>query len=274
MSLDRIEKSPPKEELLVINVDDLTVNPHQPRRSFNPEEIEELAESIQSVGLLHPPLVRFLAHSKQYEIISGERRCRAMRLLGMKTISVIVRYADQSTSAQAALIENIQRVDLNPLDISKALHSLMKEFALNQDELARKVGKKRSTVANYLRIISLPIHIQDAISKEKISMGHAKVILGLKGNDKQNLLYELILRDNLNVRETEMAGIRIGEKIKKNTLSHASKDIYLEQLAKKIQHKLGTKVMIHGQGKKGRITIDYYNLDDLDRLLSFFEICE
>ena len=272
--LDQGKKLSMKEELRMIAIEDLSVNPNQPRRHFKSEDIEELAESIRSVGLLHPPLVRPLENAEKYEIISGERRFQAIQYLGMNTIAVIVRYTTQSISAKAALIENIQRVDLNPLEISKALRSLITEFGLSQDELARQIGKKRSTVANYLRMLSLPVHIQDAISKDKITMGHAKAILALEGIDKQNLLYELILRDDLNVREAEVAAARIGEKAKKNLLSHTTRDFYLEQLEEKIRHKLGTKVSIIGKGKKGRIAIDYYNPDDLERLLELLGVNE
>jgi ParB family chromosome partitioning protein len=256
-----------KEELKQIEVERIDVNPYQPRRHFEAEELQELAASIQAVGLLHPPLVRSLPYSDNYELISGERRFRAVQLLGLKTIPVIVRHSSYSHSAEAALIENIQRVDLNALEVAKALRCLMTEFCLSQDEMALRVGKKRSTIANYLRLLALPIHIQAAVAKNQISMGHAKAILGLEGAQKQNLLYELIVRDELNVRESEAAATRIGEKAKKEQLSYHSRDFYLEQLAEKMQERLGTKVNIQGKGKKGRISINYYSLDDLDRLL-------
>lgn len=227
-------------------------------------------QSIKAVGLLHPPLVRPLPDSEEYELISGERRYRAAQLAGLAVIPVFIRRATCSLSAQAALIENIQRVDLNPLEIAKALKRLMLEFDFNQDRLAQRVGKKRSTIANYLRLLSLPASIQDSILKEKITMGHAKAILALEEEDKQQLLHDLIIRDQLNVREAEQAAARIGEKAKKQQLTYVARDFYLEQLAEKLQHRLGTKVCIQGKGKKGRISIDYYSLDDLDRLLQLF----
>ncbi|MBA3721597.1 MAG: ParB/RepB/Spo0J family partition protein [Parachlamydiaceae bacterium] len=261
-----------KEELREVEIAKISVNPYQPRRHFDQEDLQELADSIKAVGLLHPPLVRPIPHSDEFELISGERRFRAASLAGMKTLSVIVRHTSSSLSAQAALIENIQRVDLNPLEVAKAMRSLIIEFSLSQDEMALRVGKKRSTVTNYLRLLTLPIHIQEAVSQNKISMGHAKAILGLEGCHKQMLLFELILRDDLSVRDAEAAAVRIGEKARKQTLNFATRDFYLEQLAEKIQEKLGTKVVIQGKGKKGRISINYYNLDDLDRLLCLFGI--
>jgi ParB family transcriptional regulator, chromosome partitioning protein len=262
------------EEVREVDLSKININPYQPRRSFEQEELEGLAQSIRSVGLLHPPLVRPLADGEQYEIISGERRFRAAQLAGLKKIPVLVRHTTYCLSAQAALIENIQRVDLNPLEIAKALRRLMEEFGFNQDRLAQQVGKKRSTVANYLRLLSLPESIQDSVSKGVITMGHAKAILSLEGFEKQHLLHELILRDNLTVREAEEAALRISEKAKKQNLTYTTRNFYLEQLAEKMQHKLGTKVTIQGKGKGGRIYIDYYNLDDLDRLLNLFGLQE
>lgn len=265
----------PLEEVREVAIEKITLNPYQPRRHFQQEELEELAQSIKTVGLLHPPLVRALPDSDQYELISGERRYRAAQLAGRTAIPVLVRYAvSYSISAQAALIENIQRVDLNPIEIARALRQLINEFGFTQEELAQRIGKKRSTVANYLRLLGLPQNIQDSLSRNLISMGHAKAVLSLEGWEKQNLLHELILRDDLTVRETEEAAVRIGEKAKTQTLSYVPRDFYLEQLAEKIQHKLGTKVTLQGKGKKGRITIDYYSLDDLDRLLHLFGVQE
>jgi ParB family transcriptional regulator, chromosome partitioning protein len=261
-----------QDELKIVPLSNIRVNPYQPRAHFADAELEELAESIKTVGIIHPPTVRPTEIEGIYEIVSGERRYRASKLAGLKEIPIIVRTSDNSLSAQAALIENIQRVDLNPLEISKAFKSLMSEFNLNQDELALRVGKKRSTVSNYLRLLSLPKRIQDSLVKNQISMGHAKAILSLEGFEKQIYLHDLVLRDSLSVRETEEAAQRLGEKIKKKTVVYATRDFYLEQLAEKIQYRLGTKVSIQGKGRRGRISIDYFNLDDLDRLLALLGV--
>lgn len=261
-----------KNEILCqVDVDKIVVNPLQPRRQFNQEELEELAQSIKRVGLLHPPLVRSLSENI-YELISGERRYRAARIAGLKFIPVVVCETSFSFSAQAALIENIQRVDLNPIEISKALRKLMDEFGFSQEEMAQYIGKKRSTVANYLRLVSLPLHIQEGVLSGKISMGHAKAILGLDSTEKQNGLYKLILREDLNVREAESAALRIGEKSKKSNSSEMHLNLYLNALNGKLQQKLGTRVSIQGKGKAGKITIDYYDFDDLERLLELLGI--
>ncbi len=167
-----------------------------------------------------------------------------------------------------ALIENIQRVNLNPIEIAKALNKLIEEFHLTQEELSLRLGKNRSTLANYLRLLTLPQHIQDSILHLQITMGHAKAILSLDTAEKQSLLLEIILRDDLSVRETEEKATKINKKAKRQPLSYKDRNFHLEQLAEKMQHHLGTKVHIQGKGKKGRIFIDYYNFDDLDRLLS------
>lgn len=261
-----------QDELKSVPLSLILMNPYQPRREFNLEELEELAQSIRTVGLLHPPLVRPLPNSLYYELISGERRFRAAQLVSLEAIPVYVRQTSDFISAQASLIENIQRVDLNPLEIAKSLKRLMTDFGFNQEHLAQRIGKKRSTVANYLRLLTLPISIQDSLAKGCITMGHAKAILGLNEQDKQMLLHGIILRDELNVRESEQAANRINEKAKKKQLSYVPRDFYLEQLVDKIREKLGTKVDIQAKGKRGRIYIDYYNYDDLDRLLALLGV--
>lgn len=269
--MDSNGKTEMQGEVKEIEIERISVNPFQPRRHFSLEELEELAASIRAVGLIHPPLVRPLDEN-HYELVSGERRFRAAQLAGLIKVPVIIRQSSHSLSAQAALIENIQRVDLNPIEIAKALRLLIEEFQFSQEELALRIGKKRSTVSNYMRLLSLPKNIQDSLSKNLISMGHAKAVLSLEGFEKQNLLHELILRDDLTVREAEEAALRIAEKAKKKMLTYVNRDFFLEQLAEKVQQKLGTKVAIQGKGKKGRISIDYYNLDDLDRLLALFGV--
>lgn len=261
-------------QLLEVDVKQISVNPYQPRREFKKEELQELAQSIQTVGLLHPPLVRYLPETDCYELISGERRFRASQLAGKKKISVFIRLSTPLNSAYAALIENVQRVDLNPLEIARALKKLMQDFCFSQEQLALKIGKKRSTIANYLRLLALPTSVQQSLNAALITMGHAKAILALEHEDEQLLLHELILREDLSVREAEKAAIRIGEKAKKNQLAYVTRDFYVEQLAEKIQQKVGTKAMIHNNGKKGYISLYYYNFDDLDRLLNLLGISQ
>lgn len=271
--LEKESRNAMLETIAEVELHAIRVNPHQPRRYFAKEDLQELAESIAAVGFIHPPLVRPLGGGF-YELVSGERRFQAAQLAGLRKIPVHIRESDTPMSAQMALIENIQRVDLNPMEIAKALRSLTEEFGFHQEDLAKRIGKKRSTVANYLRLLGLPRNIQDAVANDTITMGHAKAILSLDTFGKQNLLFEQIERDGLSVREAEEAALRIAEKAKKQKLVYTNGDFFLEQLAKKAQQKLGTKVTIMGKGKRGRVSIDYYNLDDLDRLLAILGVEE
>lgn len=260
-----------QEELREIPVEQIAVNPFQPRRHFSQEELNELAASIVAVGLIHPPVVRPCGKDR-FELISGERRFRAAQIAGFTVIPVVIRSHSVVLSAQAALIENIQRVDLNPIEIAKAFRTLAEEFGWNQEELAQRVGKKRSTVANYLRLLSLPKNIQDSVLQDVISMGHAKAILSLEGFERQHLLHEMILRDGLTVRDAEDEAHRLANPEKVPASVAAPRDVFLKQLTEELQQKLGTKVSIQGKGHRGRISIDYYTLDDLDRVLNLFGI--
>ncbi len=255
------------QEVVHVDIQKIIENPYQPRRHFAPEELEELARSIQSVGLIQPPVVRAIKEG-QYELISGERRFRAAVIAGMKIIPVIVNCQGNELSAEMALIENIQRVDLNPLEIAKALRRLIVDYGLNQEELAKRIGKKRSTVANYLRLLSLPHDVQESLQKNEISMGHAKALLSLESFEKQLALHTLIKEQELSVRETEDASLKMDNAPLKRRLEPLqSKDCFIQDLEERLQQKLGTKVNIQSQGKRGTVTINYYSLDDLDRLL-------
>lgn len=256
-----------KEELREVALDLITVSPFQPRRHFSDSELEDLAASIVAVGIIHPPVVR--PNGDKYELVSGERRVRAAKIAGFTKIPVVIRQQNHNKAAEASLIENIQRSDLNPIEIAKALRSLIEQFDLNQEELAARIGKKRSTVANYLRLLTLPQHLQKSVLQGMISMGHAKAILSLESLEQQNQIHERILREDLTVRATEKAVQRL---VSDASPSAAPQDPHLEHITNQMQQKLGTGVTIQGKGSQGRISIDYYSLDDLDRLLTIFGI--
>ncbi|MFT4551971.1 MAG: ParB family chromosome partitioning protein [Chlamydiales bacterium] len=257
-----------------VDISRISINPHQPRKYFKEHDLDELAASIKEVGIIHPPFVRPLPNSENFELIAGERRLRAAKIAGLSKIPVLVKDTDDMYSAQAALIENVQRQDLNPLEIAKALQELTKQYGFNQQELASKIGKQRSTVANYLRLLSLPESIQINLRQGLITMGHAKAILSLPSAEKQQLLHEIIQRDDLTVRQTEQLATKLTKKAKSGKLIYRTRDFYLEDLAEQIQRKLGSKVNIQSLGKKrGRISIEYYDWDDLSRLLTLMN-CE
>lgn len=262
-------------EALEVDISKISVNPFQPRKQFSDQELQELSESIRAVGLIHPPVVRKCPGEDRYELIAGERRLRACQRLGWDQILVVVRASTVCQSAQAALIENVQRIDLNPLEIAESLKSLLSEFGFSQEQLAERVGKKRSTVANYLRLLSLPESIQQSLRNSAISMGHAKVLLSVNSSEKQQLLHELVLRDGLTVRELEKRVKKATPTRKRNAPQHPPRDVYLEQLEEVVTQTLGTKVSIQSAAKekqKGSIAIDYYSLDDLERILALLGV--
>lgn len=256
------------DELLLVDPADIEVNPFQPRKLFSNEELEELAKSIKTVGIIHPPTVRALG-SGRYELVSGERRLRASRLAGLTSIPVFVKKASVRASAEAALIENIQRVDLNPLEIAYALKRLIEEYKLSQEDLASEIGKKRSTVANYLRLLMLPPAIQISLKNDLITMGHAKAILSLSKVDQQMILHDWILKNNLSVREAEEAAKRIENP---NPIKVKETSPFIDHLTKKIEERFGVRATIKENKGEGTLTLDFYSLDDLDRLLNLMGV--
>jgi ParB family chromosome partitioning protein len=259
----------------IISIEAIHTNPFQPRRYFDPRELAELSQSIKEVGLIHPPLVRPLGNDK-YELISGERRYQACCLAGLSSIPVVITQCGNLQSARMALIENIQRVDLNPIEVAKAIKQLIDEFNLSQAEVSEQLGKKRSTIANYLRLLSLPPLIQQSLLKGHITMGHAKAILSLDTEEKQTLLHGVILKDGISVRAAEMMALKIEHRERKQRIKEVNGDFFLDLIAEKIQQQLATKVNIQSraEGKGGRIYIDYYSFDDLDRLIKLLGVTE
>lgn len=265
-----------KETIEIIEWDAVRVSPFQPRRHFSDEELDELAASIRAVGLIHPPVVRKIMGGGKvlyYELIAGERRWRASKKAGYEKLSVLVRDSDDEHAAKSTLIENVQRVNLDPIEMAKAFQKLISVFRMTQEEVSEKVGKKRSTVANYLRLLALPKSIQQALSKGEISMGHAKAILSLDSAELQSKLTQLIQEKQLNVRDAEKESRRlIPKKKKKGALP--SRDPHIEELEEGLAQHFGTKVEVAPSRRGGKITLHYYSLDDLDRLASLLSVKE
>ena len=239
---------------------------YQPRRDIEPEALEELAESIKAQGVMQPIIVREIGPQK-YEIIAGERRWRATQLAGLDTIPALVRELSDETALAMALIENIQREDLNAMEEAIALHRLQTEFELTQQEIATAVGKSRSTVANFLRLMSLPKETQVLLERGDIEMGHAKALLGLP-QDQQAAAARWVVAKGLTVRETEAYVSRLLEG-DKNDSAKPPKDPNIKALETELASKLGAKVQIqHGRKGKGKLVLAYNSLDELDGILA------
>ena len=253
-----------RERVQTLKTDQIHASRFQPRLTFSQEKIEELARSIQEKGVIQPILVRTVAEDR-YELIAGERRLRAVKHLGHGEIPAIVRRVADADLLEMSLIENIQREELNPIEEAKAYRCLAQEFGHTQDHIANRVGKDKTSVSNLLRILNLPEKIQDYISKNMISFGHAKVLLSL-GDSKQQITFcERIIQRGLSVRQIEQ--ITGGYRSRTRSSRRREENAELKAMEEKLQHVLGTKVRIHHGKKRGKIEIEYYSLDDLERLL-------
>ena len=249
-----------------VSLANISPNPHQPRFKFDEEKLKELASSIKEHGIIQPLIVT--KNGEQYEVIAGERRLEAAKLAGLLKVPVIVRDATEQQKLEIAVIENVQRHDLNPVEESKSYQKLAEEFDLSQEEIAQKVGKSRSAIANKLRLLHLPVEIQKALVEEKITEGHAKAILAIENPEKQRALFDLILKNNLTVRQTEDKTKEISVRTHKRTL-HIDPEI--KAIEEKLVGALGTKVKLSRSGDGGRILIEYYSQEELNSLIS--KIC-
>jgi len=260
------------QDVVQLPVDKLVPNPGQPRKNFDETELKELADSIKTYGIIQP-VIAANAGDGSYIIIAGERRTRAARLAGLETVPVIIRdYTDQKR-LEISLIENIQRSDLNPIEEAAAYKNLMDFSKLSQDELAARVGKNRSTVANALRLLKLPVEIQKSIEEGKVSSGHARALLSVTEAKARDKLYRDILTGGLSVREAEKrAGSGTpgaGKGGKKKTAAGAksgARPPEVDAMEEKFITHLGTKVVIEGDLNKGKIHIEYYSMEDLERI--------
>lgn len=248
-------------------------NKKQPRKHFDEEKIEMLAASIKENGLIQPIIVTE-SQNGMYKIIAGERRWRASKKARLKEIPVLVRDYNDEQAAEVALIENLQREDLNPIEEALGYNLLMSEFSLTQDAVSKKLGKSRSAVANSLRLLSLDDEIKNLLIDGKLSSGHARAILSVEDNDLRHAMSKRIIDDELNVRQAEALAKQITKKAPKK--KQLSPDILaaFEDLSNKLSSGFGTKVRVSGNLKKGKIEIEYFGNDDLDRILKMFNIEE
>jgi ParB family chromosome partitioning protein len=256
-----------------IPIEQIEVNPFQPRSHFDQDALMELAESIKVHGIIQPITVRKLAHN-QYQLISGERRFQASRLADLNTIPAYVRAANDQQMLEMALIENIQRENLNAIEIALSYQRLMSECSLKQDELGERVGKNRTTVTNYLRLLKLPPDIQIAVRDNKLSMGHARAIINVDNADKQLYIFKKTLEEDLSVRKVEdlvrSLATERAEKPANSGPNAASKEI--AQLQSKLSSHFGTRVVVRSDGKKGDIRIPFLSVEDLNRVLDILKM--
>jgi ParB family chromosome partitioning protein len=256
--------------VLNIPVDHIRPNPHQPRSDFNEEALEQLASSIKKHGLIQPITVRYLGQ-KRFELISGERRLRASKLAGIAEIPAYIREVNDDELIAFALIENIQREDLNPLEISLGYQRLIDELNYTQSEVAERVGKNRTTVTNMLRLLQLPDFIQAALRDERISAGHARSLVNIKTEKDQKKILAEIEKKSLSVRQTEDLVKSYDKKSdQKKRAPEKKENPFINDLTKQLRNKLSTKVNIKQKAKGGEIRIEYYSNDDLERLIQLF----
>jgi len=251
-----------EERFAEVEIEDVLPNPLQPRMRFNPESIDELAQSIRETGVIQPIVV--VPEGDNYKIIVGERRWRAAQKAGLKKIPALVRSIPKEKQLEVSLVENLQRESLNPLEVAIVFRRMMEELGFTQEEVADKVGKDRSSVANYLRLLLLPQQVQEYLSEDKLSMGHARALAALEDAEAQVELARAIVGKSLSVRDVEKIVSRAKKKppaIKKHDF-----DPDLRSVEEDLVKILGTKVTISGSRKKGAIKVLYYSLDDLNRI--------
>ena len=263
-------KEPTAKEFFQCDIDLIHRNRHQPRRRFSEDDLQELSDSIRAQGIIQPLVVR--KQNGGYELVAGERRLRAARKAGLKQVPVVVRAVEDAEMLEMSLVENIQREDLNPMEEADAYHRLITEFSLTQDQAAKRVGKSRSAVANFLRLRNLPQQIKDSITDGSLSMGHARALLSIENTAAQLKLWNEVMRKGLSVRETETLAKQAKPPVKqKKSPRPSSEQLYFTDVADDLSRYYGTKVQIKRRGSVGRVEIEFYGDQDLDRLLGLLK---
>ena len=254
--------------LFYCGIEEIVPNRSQPRKHFDESRLQELAESIKEKGILEPLIVRRVDGG--YELIVGERRWRAAQKAGLKEVPVLVKEIEGREALEVSLIENLQREDLNPIEEAEAFKRLTEEFEIGQGELAARIGKDRTTIANTLRLLKLPTEVRNQLIQNRITSGHARAILSLETRERQKELCALIIQRGLSVREAEALAKRWSEKPKRAVTpakERSDLESQINSLQDSLRRHLGTKVHITQKGKKGKIEIEYYSFEDLERII-------
>lgn len=266
---DGLEDKIVAKDIMKVNINLIEPNPNQPRKSFDDDAIHELADSIKSFGVLQPLVV--VKNEKFYEIIAGERRWRAAKIAGLKDIPVIVKEFTHEEMVEVALIENIQRENLNPIEEAIAYQRLIEEFHLKQEEVAEKVSKSRSAITNTLRLLVLDERVQKMVIDEMISSGHARTLISIQDKNEQYEIALQIFDRKLSVRETENLIKKLSAAKKQGTKKEVTSDPIFQAMQKNIEEKLGTKVKINAKKNKGKIEIEYFSNAELERIIDLIE---
>ncbi|MDM5287310.1 ParB/RepB/Spo0J family partition protein [Peribacillus frigoritolerans] len=254
-----------------IKLRELRPNPYQPRKSFRLEAIEELKQSIMEHGILQPIIAR--KSIKGYEIVAGERRYRAAKEADLKTVPVVVREMSEQQMMELAILENLQREDLNPIEEAAAYQTLLEKLEFTQEQLANRLGKSRPHIANHVRLLSLPEGIRRYISDGEISMGHGRALLGLKKKEMLKPVADKILKEGMNVRQLEQYIHQLNDTVSRETKpkKQEKKDIFIKQRETSLRERLGTSVTIKQSKKKGKIEIEFFSKEDLERILNLID---
>jgi len=258
--------------VLKISMNLIKANKDQPRKSFDPEKISELAQSIKEHGIIQPVILNKDEENDTYTVVAGERRFRAAKSIGLMEIPAIIMNIDNREVLEISLIENIQREDLNPIEEALAYKRLLVDFELTQEEISKKVCKSRTAITNCMRLLNLDERVQDYIIDGVISEGHGRAILGISDKEIQYGIAQMVIDDSLNVRETERL-VKNYETQKKEKVHKDPNNIYYKDIMNKLENRFGTKVFINSKNKnKGKIEIEYYSEDDFERILEIFNI--
>ncbi|WP_066059791.1 ParB/RepB/Spo0J family partition protein [Robertmurraya korlensis] len=260
-------EEPSKQETITdISVKEIRPNPYQPRKIFTKEAIEELKQSIIEHGILQPIIVR--KSIKGYDIVVGERRFRAAKEAGLEKVPVVIRELTEQQMMELAVLENLQREDLTPIEEAAAYQLLMEKLSLTQEQLAKRLGKSRPHIANFVRLLSLPPKIQQLISDGKISMGHGRALLGLRKKEKLPLIAEKTMKEGLNVRQLEQLIQQLNDNVSRETKKpKPEKNVFIKERESFLRERFGTTVNIKESKNKGKIEIEFFSKDDLDRIL-------
>jgi ParB family chromosome partitioning protein len=259
-----------EEVIQELNLKDLRPNPYQPRKNFDQEAIDELRASIEEHGILQPLVVR--KSIKGYEIVVGERRFRAAKDAKLETVPAVVRELSDQQMMEMAILENLQREDLNPIEEGLAYQTLMEKLSITQEEVAKRLGKSRPHIANHIRLLSLPPAIQELISSGKISMGHGRALLGLRQKAKLPAIVDKVVKENLNVRQLEKLIQLLNENVPRETKKpEKKKDVFIAERESSLRERFGTTVNIKQTKNKGKIEIEFFTNEDLERILELLD---